>query len=251
MFGASEEMHVEHLQNNALNIVEAICNVIAQPVEIILRPWYGTRYYPVPVSFFSATLMLMLPVIAAVFTSVAQMIPFVRIPLPVGVFGFAALEKLYFLLMAVHGWRLWRRMLHMELEQHSEFEGPPLPFFQLLPKSQSFWFTRIVLEPAFVFLLAIVLEDFYIVQSPLGLYLKFAAFALMVKTFIAWFNAWSFLRQAIDTRNSAPILAKLVENQATEEDLATLHIASFPKNVDPEIRQSAAVHLARVFTAEK
>jgi hypothetical protein len=72
-----------------------------------------------------------------------------------------------------------------------------------------------------------------------------------VKNFVSWFNAWQFLRQAIDTRNSAPILAKLVENQATEDDLAALHIASFPKNVDPEIRQSAAVHLARVFTADK
>ena len=244
-------MHVEHLQNNALNIVEAFCSVIAQPVEIMLRPWYGTRYYPVPVTFFAATLMLMLPVIVAVFTSVTQMIPFVHVSPPIGIFGFAALSKLYFLLSAVHGYRLWKRMLHMEREQHSEFEGPPLPFFGLLPRSDSFWFTRIVLEPAFVFLVATILEDFYIVQSSLGLYLKFAAFALMMKTFIAWFNAWQFLRQAIDTRNSAPILAKLVENQATDEDLATLHIASFPKNVDPEIRQAAAVHLARVLTADQ
>jgi hypothetical protein len=31
------------------------------PVETLLRPWYGTRYYPPPVVFFSAVLMILIP----------------------------------------------------------------------------------------------------------------------------------------------------------------------------------------------
>src|ERR1035438_6746473 len=71
---------------------------------------------------------------------------------------------------AAHGYRLFQRILHMDREVHSQYEGPPLPFFALLPKSQSFWFTRIILEPCFVFLAATVLEDIFIVQSTLGAY---------------------------------------------------------------------------------
>ena len=59
MFGASEEMRVEHLQNNALEFVYAFCSVVSQPVEILLRPWYGTRFYPVPVTFFSSAMMVL------------------------------------------------------------------------------------------------------------------------------------------------------------------------------------------------
>ena len=246
---ASEEMHVEHLQNNAFNFVDAACGVIAQPVEILLRPGYGTRYYPVPVTAAAATLMLFLPIIAGVIMSIAHMIPFVTVPVPRGMFDLASLSELYFLVSAAHGWRLAKRMLYMERETHSKYEGSALPFFKLFPKGDSFWFTRIVLEPAFVFIVSIVLQDLYILQSPVSIYLRFAALALLIKSSIAYFRAWEFLRIAIDNRISAPILTKLVAGDATEEELAPLHLCSFPKGVDPEIRKSAAERIERTYLA--
>jgi hypothetical protein len=48
----SGAMSAQHLHNTAINFVEVICSVIAMPVETLLRPWYGTRYYPPPVVFF-------------------------------------------------------------------------------------------------------------------------------------------------------------------------------------------------------
>jgi hypothetical protein len=244
------EMNVEHLQNTALNVVDMICSVISCPVEMILRPWYGTRYFPVPVMFGSGVLMLLLPAIALLFTSVVQMIPFSRYAPPPGLFDFASLTKLYFLLSIVHGIRLWRRMIHMELEQHSRYEGPALPFFALIPKSQSFWITRIVLEPGVVFLAAIVLQDLFIVQSGLGIYLEIAALALGVKNFVSWFRSWEFLREQLDLAITGPGIAKLLDNTATQEDLAKMHIASFPKNLDPKIRQATAAHIARAISPE-
>jgi hypothetical protein len=246
----SGEMNVEHLQNTALNVVEMICGVVSCPVEMILRPWYGTRYFPVPVVFGSGVLMLLLPGIALLFTSVVQMIPFARYAAPPGLFDFASLTKLYFLLSIVHGIRLWRRMIHMEREQHSRYEGPALPFFAFLPKSDSFWFTRIVLEPCFVFLAAIVLQDLFIVQSGLGIYLQVAGLALGLKNFVSWFRSWEYLRQVLDMRIGGPVIAKLVDNKATDEDLAPMHLASFPKDLDPAIRRAAAAHIARAFAPE-
>ena len=246
----SGALNMEHLQEGSINIVKTICSIVAMPVEMLIRPQYGTRYFSVPVTFCSAVLMLLLPALSALATGIMQMIPFSHYAPPPGMFDLASMTKLYFLLCIIHGYRLWQRMLHMEREQHSEYEGPPLPFFALLPKSRSFWFTRIILEPCFVFLAATVLEDLFIVQSSLGAYLHFAALTLVMKNFISWFKSWQFLRVNIDNRNSAPIIAKLLDNKATQEDLSPLHLASFPENLDPTTRQAAAVHIARLYSPE-
>jgi len=250
MFGASEEMRVEHLQNNAMEFVHTLCSIIAQPVEIILRPWYGTRYFEVPVTFFSAAMMLILPGIIMLFTNFMHMIPLLNIPATPGMFGLGDYARVYFLIMAFHGFRLWRRMLYMERELHSEFEGPALPFFQILPKGKSFWFVRVILEPSLILIAGIVLQDLFIAQPDLALYLKLAALALMLKQFIAWFRAWEYIRRLLDMRIAGPTIAKFVDNQATEDELAPLHLASFPKNLPPEIRQAAAVQIARSYSPE-
>ena len=250
MFGTSEEMRVEHLQNNAMELVYLICSIIAQPVEIILRPWYGTRYYPVPVTFFSSSMMLLLPGIMLLFSNFMGMIPLLHVPQPVGMFGLADYAKLYFLLSAIHGFRLWRRMIYMERELHSQYEGPSLPVFQLLPKGKSFWFVRIVLEPAVVFVAAIVLQDLFIAQSNLSFYLKLAALSLLIKQFVAWFRAWEYMRQILDTRNAAPAIARLADDQASEAELEPLHLASIPRNIDPEIRKATIAQIARTYSAE-
>jgi hypothetical protein len=250
MFGTSDEMHVEHLQNNAINFVDAVCSVISQPVAIILRPWYGTRCVPIAVTFFSVAMMMALPLLLAAISLLGGIIPFLHIGTAPGMFDIGSLAKLYFALSAFHAFRLWKRMIHMESELHSEFEGPALPFFQILPKGNSFWFVRIVYEPALVLIAAIVLQDLFIFQPSLGFFLRFAALALFVKNWIAWRRGWETIRIVIDGRNAAPLISKLIDNTATDEDLAPIGYASFPKNIAPEIRQAAAQHIARSFTAE-
>jgi hypothetical protein len=219
MLATSEEMRVEHLQNNGMELVYLICSVICQPIEILLRPWYGTRYYPLPVTFFSSSMMLLLPGIMLLFSNFMGMIPLLHVPQPVGMFGLGDYARVYFLAMAVHGARLWLRMIHMERELDSEYEGPALPFFQILPKGKSFWFCRIVLEPAVIFATSIVLQDLFIAQSSLSLYLRLAALALL-------------------------------DEQASEAELEPLHLASIPRNIDPEIRKATIAHIARNYMQE-
>ena len=234
----SGALNLNQLPDIAMNVVESFCSVVC------------SRYFTVVVIFLSNALMIFLPVFSAVMTGMISMIPLVHARPPMGLFGIGSLAKLYFLLSLIHGIRIYRLMMHHETEKHSEFEGPPLPFFQLLPKSDSFWFTRIVLEPAFVLISAKVLGYIFIFQSGLVVYLEFAAMALAMKNFIGWYRGWEYIRNILDMKYAAPIIAKLVDNTATEADLAPIHMASFPKNLPDDIRQAAASHIARAFSSE-
>jgi hypothetical protein len=77
-----------------------------------------------------------------------------------------------------------------------------------------------------------------------------AALMLVMKNFISWYRAWEYIRKLMDLRYAGPIIAKLVENKATEDDLASVHLASFPKNISPEMRQAAGAYIARAFSTE-
>jgi hypothetical protein len=235
---------IDQMQNLAMNVVEVFCSIACMPVEIILHPFYGTRYYPVYVTFFSAMMMIFLPVFGSVTTGVMNMIPFHQAATPVGIFDMWSLSKLFFLLLFLHGFRLWRRMIYMDLERFSQFEGPPLPFYRLLPGGKSFNFVRIVLEPVSVFILASVLEHLYIIQSGLATFLHFAALMLAMKCYVLWYRAWEFARNLLDIQNAGPILAKIAENQETQDDLAPLHLASLPKSLSPEVRKDTVSYLA-------
>ena len=239
--------NINDFHETSLNVCENFCAVFCRPLELILRPRHGTQYFQLPVIFFASALMLLMPLFSAVTSGLFSLVPFMRVPPPMGLFGIGSLSKLYFLLSAVHGVRLYRRMLNMASESHSEFEGPPLPFFYALPKGNSFWFTRIVLEPAFVFISAKVLESFFIFQSGLTTYCEFTAVCLCMKGYIGWYRDWRYIRKLMDMKFAGPIIAKLVDNSASDEELASIHMASFPKNLEPELREAAVAHIARAY----
>jgi len=243
-------MSIEQLHNFAMNVVENVCSMVCMPVEVILRPQYGTRYFAIPTVFFSAMLMIFLPLFSSLVTGLVSMIPFTHVQAPVGLFGLGSFSTLYFLLVFFHGFRLYRRMIFMNLEKNSEFEGPPLPFFRLIPGSQSFYFTRIVLEPAFVFVAASLLERIFIIQSGLSTYLHIAAFMLAMKNFIGWHHGWEFIRKLLDMQYIGPIIAKFIHDTATNDELASAHLTSLPKNLSPDMRRAVGLNFARVHSVE-
>jgi hypothetical protein len=192
--------------------------------------------------------MILLPLLSAVFTAVTSMIPFLHSAPPVGMFGIDALSKLFFLLLIVNAVRLYRRVLTPSKELNSRYEGPPLPFFAFLPKGDSFWRVRIVYEPVFIFLVATVLQDLFIFQPSLTLYLRCAALALLMKNWINFFRSWKVFRDVTDMANAAPVLAKLVDNKASREELVPLHIATLPDDdLSPETRRTAAIYIAQAY----
>jgi hypothetical protein len=137
-------------------------------------------------------------------------------------------------------------MIHPESEQFSWYEGPALPIFRLVPGT--FWTIRIICEPVFVFVTAMVLENFFILQPGAAHFLMVSAAMLGMKQYIAWYMQWQFLRELMDTRNSAPIIAKIVDNSATEDELAAVHLASIPKDIPDDLRRETASFIARAFT---
>jgi hypothetical protein len=233
----------------ALTVVYNFTSVFTAPIEMVLRLQYGTRYFSPVTQFLTWILMTLLPVFSSMADSFSHMLPFHGFHGLSGMFGIGTLSQLYFAGSFIHGIRLWRRMIRMSREEHSYWEGLALPIFKLVPGS--FWIVRIVYEPLFVIILTLVLSNFFILQDSAVHYLIFAAIMLTMKQYVAWYMAWQFLRGMMDARNVGPILAKVVDNTATEDELSTLHIASIPRDIPDDMRKDAVAHIARAFSAWK
>jgi hypothetical protein len=233
---------INQWQNMMMMLVYNVCSIVSTPIEMALRPLYGSRYVPPFIQFLSAIMMMILPV----FQSLFRMIPFVGGHPGPGLFDIGTFTNLFFLGSFIHGFRIWRRMIHPESEQFSWYEGPPLPIFRIVPGT--FWMIRILYEPVFVFITAIVLENLFVLQSGAANFLMFSAFMLAMKQYVAWYMQWQFLRELMDMRNAGPIIAKVVDNSATDDELASVHLASISKNIPEDLRKQTASFIARAFT---
>ena len=229
---------------------ECGCSIVTMPVELALRPFHGTRYFPPIIMFFSGVMMIIIPVAFSFAGAVGGLIPFVRVQASMGLVGMWGLSKLFFLGSFVHGIRKWRLMIHMEREKSSVFEGPPLFFFKWLPKP-SFWRVRILYEPAFLIVLSIVLPNFFILESGAANFLMVSGIFLAMKNYTGWYMQWQFIRELMDMKFAGPIIAALAENRETEDEMASLHMASFPKDLSPDIRKVAVAHLVRVYSGDE
>ncbi len=238
---------IDHWQDSMINIAYNVCSIVTMPVELALRPFHGTRCFPPLIMFMSALMMLFIPVFFSVAASVGRLIPFVRIQAQMGLIGMFGFTKLFFLGSLIHGVRKWRLMLHMEREQNSVYEGPPLFFFTWLPGA-TFWRVRIVYEPLFLLGLSIVLPNLFIIEPGAGDFLFVSAFFLAMKNYAGWYMHWQFLRELMDSRNAAPIIARLVDNTASDEELATIHLASIPKDTPEDLRKDTAEQIARAWS---
>jgi hypothetical protein len=234
------------MQQRQLEGMEFLLSVAARPTEMLLRPFHGTLYYKLPVVALSTAMMLVIPAAIAVISAIAGMIPFFHAAPSVGMFGIGTFSEVYFVASLCHAVRLWRRMTHMHTEDISDFEGPALPIFQYIPW-QSFHMTRIVFEPLFVLLLAVVLKDCFIIQENLAIFLELSALVLFLKSVTSYFQGFVALRMLLDAKNKARILAKFAQNTTTPEEEAKVNIASFPKDVSPELRAEAIASIARSY----
>ena len=79
-------MDINHFQDAMINIVYNVCSIVTMPVEMVLRPQYGSRYFPPVIMFFTAVMMIVLPVFSALAEGVGRMVPFMRFQGAVGPF---------------------------------------------------------------------------------------------------------------------------------------------------------------------
>src|SRR5579875_717257 len=237
-------MNLAHMHQSGLNIIELIGGAISRPLDLILRPWHGSRAFSLPVVALSTVMMLVIPALLLGIDAFVSLIPFSHPSRPVGLFGIGSFAELFFALSLIHAVRIYKRMVRMSSEEHSTFEGPPLPFLMLIPWARSFHVTRIVIEPTLILIASVALQDLLIIQSNLAIYLRVAALALAMKSFVSWYRSWEYLRDVLDAKNAGPIIAKLASDSASDDDLASINLASFPKDVAPDIRTEAVVSIA-------
>jgi len=239
-------MNINQLQDFAINLVYNVTSIVSYPLEMGLRPNYGSRYISPVVQFFSIGFMILATLFFSLAQAFTRMIPFSQFRGPVGLIGIGGISRLFFLGMLIHGVRIFRLMTHMEREENSLYEGPPLFFFRKLP--YSFWVVRIVVEPAFVFALSIALPNFFLLEPSAAHFLALSSICLAMKQYIAWYLQWQFIRGLLDNRHIGPIIAKVVEGTATADERSRVHLASFPKNIPEDLKHQAAVYIAKAYS---
>jgi hypothetical protein len=239
--GPNASTTLQQMYQMGLKIAQNVCGVVTTPVEYALRPFFGTRYFDPILTVFASILMMFLPLAG---TATSHLSFGSSAPSSHGLIGLGTLSILFFAAQAIHGPRIWRRMIQMEREQHSEFEGQALPIFGLLPYGGSFWIVRIFWEPAFVGVLAIALHVTRIIDSPAMIYLVVVAMMLAFKNFLSWYQSWLYLRILMDAKFAGPLVAKAASGKATERELAQVHMAGFPKSVPADIRTAAIAEMA-------
>ena len=240
---------IDRWQDSMINIVYNVCGIFTMPVEMALRPFHGTRYFSPIILFFSAAMMLFIPLFFGIAGAVGRALPFVRVQAQLGLIGMWGVSKLFFLGCVAHGVRKWRLMLHMDREKYSFSEGPPLFFFGWLPNA-TFWRIRIIYEPLFLAALSIVLPNFFIIDAATGYFLFASALCLVMKNYTAWYLQWQQLREFMDMSFAGPVIARFAENPEADQELETIHLASFPKDLPPDVRNAAISHLVQSFSPE-
>lgn len=222
-----QQQPVDMWEAQMVNVVYNFCAIVTMPAELALRPWHGTRYFT-PVHLIAASvMMIILPLVFGIAGAVGSMIPFSHAQASMGFLDMGGVSRLFFLGCLVHGIRKWRLMSHPEREAISTYEGEPLFFFKMLPKS-SFWRIRILYEPAFLFACSIMLPNLFIVTPGVGTFLVIMAILLAMKGYVSWYVSWEEIRRLLDAKNAGPIIADIIENRGTEADFAKVHIASVP-----------------------
>ena len=231
---------LQQMHQMGLRATESICTIVTMPVEYALRPFFGTRYFDPIQMLFSFVLMLFLPLAGGI----GGRYLFSAAEPSQGLLGLGTLSLAFFASQFVHGPRTWRRMMHMEREQHSEFEGPALPFFAQLPYGKEFWPVRIVHEPLFVLAIGIALGLVRALDTPAMTYFIVAAVLLCVKNCLCWYRNWLHLRMLMDAKFAAPLVARAAQGTATENELAQVHMAGFPKGVPADVRTADIAQMA-------
>ncbi|HET6841376.1 MAG TPA: hypothetical protein VFK06_06770 [Candidatus Angelobacter sp.] len=224
-----------------LRISQGVATIVTMPLEYALRPFFGTRYFDPIQTLFAWAFMAFLPVFGVMAN---QQMTAGGSPSSDGLLGLGTLSAIFFASHLLHGPRTWRRMIQMEREGHSEFEGDALPFFALLPHGDRFWMVRLVYEPVFVVTVGIVLHLVTILDRPAMIYLVVAGIVLAFKNSMSWYQGWLHLRLLMDAKFAGPLMAKAAAGKATEKELAQVHMAGFPKSVPAEIRTAAILEAA-------
>jgi hypothetical protein len=233
---------------NGANTIFTFLSAFTMPVEMIIRPFFGSQYFSPISHLYAAIVMVVLLMILSAFNTVPAIFIAAHIQPPQALFQLSSLAKLFFLLSLVHGVRIAWLKFDVSREQHSRYEGPALLPIRLLPWGQSFWICRILIEPAVIAVVALYMRRLMIFDAALSNFLLFAALCLVAKQYLTWHSSWCFQRDILDAKFAGPVLAALLDDTANAKELDKLHIVSIPKSTPPDVRRATVEHMVRVIS---
>ncbi|MEQ1883693.1 MAG: hypothetical protein ABL967_01435 [Bryobacteraceae bacterium] len=206
-------------------LAKNVCSLLTFPFEMLLRPWFGSRYFHI------ILMALSLPCWQA-------------ICLASGIFGGRAYGA-FALVIAIwcgcvyNGFRIWRLMLHPQQEKDSEREGDPI-----VELSSSWAIQRIVYEPLGILIAAILFKLIGIFNLILALCVAASAAALCLKNIITWYEAWTYLRDMLDQQGRIPIIQAISAGQPVPKSIGRFTLSSIPVGTSPKTQAVIASGLA-------
>jgi hypothetical protein len=212
MMPNQQPVGMDHWQDRIVNTVFNFCSMVTMPVEMVLRPKHGTRYFS-PLAIVMSTIMML--VFPTFFTLLFGE--------DVGFIGLSGFMELYFVGLLIHGIRKIYLMVHPEKEKNSYLPNDHLFFFDWLP-NPTYWRIRIAYEPLFLVVLSITLQNLFFITEGAGNFLIFSAVFLIMKNYVHWYTRWEVLRGPEDMTSAGPIMADAI-NRQSQDVPETPHVA--------------------------
>lgn len=175
-------------------IAKFLWEVFAAPFEVISRNKIGSRYQHI------VTLVLapVLPLILTVGTLMAKWVHTSH-----GLIGMGIFYLIYVAFTWKHYIHVIHMIIHQEKEENSYEDGEALPFIKQLPKGDKWPMVRFVYEPCLLIALAVVLTPLHAITLMVGGYLIFGAFAIELRAAFLFYEAWEYIRDALDNYNAS------------------------------------------------
>lgn len=183
----------DKLLEKVLEVAKGILTTWAIPVEMWVRPGFGSEYYN-PIQVICSLMITQCVFGLSVLLRVgAHMIPEKWRPGSC-LIGMGVVLVLYYVTLAYHGWRVSKLMKNMDLEFDSQEDGDTIRAMQALPKGTNWVRARVWYEPSLIIVLSLTLWAVRLMDIYATLFLVFCAVSLWCKAALLTYEAWHYVR---------------------------------------------------------
>lgn len=186
------------------------CNGFCLPLEMVLRPRYGTRYFLLTSYAWSWGVMqswLALSWVIRIFRALAPGIPAETRPVDMG-----TVLLIFYALFVYHVIRLRRLVVNMNLEKDSEMENSGWKLLRYLPSGKLWTRQRMVYEPVICAAMTIGLYRAEILAFPATAFLLIGSISLSLKATMIYWQGWEFVRGGRDAMARTSVMRAFGKN---------------------------------------
>lgn len=212
-------------------------------LDVILRPSFGSQYYKWPqvVACLSAWLFGIWGTAAL---SAALDYFYFKRDFRIALYEASVMSVLLWLALAYTVLRVYRRVVDMRLEHHSQAEEGPLWIIKKLPNGHLWTYQRLLWEPLLVSWTATVLAIVGLLPKLFPLFIYLCAFALFMRAACTYWEGWQHCRGILDEAAQLPVIQAIAEGAHPPQTLGRMVFASIPASTPPSHRKAIALKMA-------